>query len=99
MPVRLSNGTGRIDLNPGIGAPMNPDEIKALAEAIERIPGVKGVDFKDVRRVAELLRSSPEIGSIELKGWFGTGVVVTRTPHPFALPAGGHQLVMPPVTG
>ena len=35
--------------------------------------------LKDVRRLAELLRESPEIGSIEVKGWFGTGVVITRT--------------------
>jgi acetyl-CoA carboxylase biotin carboxyl carrier protein len=58
---------------------MNPEEIKALAEVIEKIPGVKGIEFKDVKRLAELLRESPEIGSIELKGWFGTGVVITRT--------------------
>jgi acetyl-CoA carboxylase biotin carboxyl carrier protein len=25
------------------------------------------------------LREAPEIGSIEIKGWFGTGVVITRT--------------------
>ncbi|MBL8989313.1 MAG: acetyl-CoA carboxylase biotin carboxyl carrier protein [Gemmatimonadales bacterium] len=58
---------------------MNPEEIKALAEVIDKVPGVKGIEFKDVRRLAELLRESPEIGSIELKGWFGTGVVITRT--------------------
>jgi acetyl-CoA carboxylase biotin carboxyl carrier protein len=29
--------------------------------------------------LAQLLRESPEIGSIEIKGWFGTGVVITRT--------------------
>ena len=58
---------------------MTPEEIKALADVLEKVPGIKGIDFKDVRRLAELLRSSPEIGSIELKGWFGTGVVITRT--------------------
>ena len=58
---------------------MNPDEIKDLAELLAKVPGIKGIDFKDVRRLAELLRESPEIGSIELKGWFGTGVVITRT--------------------
>jgi len=58
---------------------MTPEEIKALAEVIDKVPAIKGIDFKDVRRLAELLRSSPEIGSIELKGWFGTGVVITRT--------------------
>ena len=58
---------------------MNPDEIKDLAELLAKVPGIKGIDLKDVRRVAELLKESPEIGSIELKGWFGTGVVITRT--------------------
>jgi acetyl-CoA carboxylase biotin carboxyl carrier protein len=58
---------------------MNPEEIKALAEVVQKVPGIRGIDLKDVRRLAELLRESPEIGSIELKGWFGTGVVITRT--------------------
>ncbi|HSE68470.1 MAG TPA: acetyl-CoA carboxylase biotin carboxyl carrier protein, partial [Gemmatimonadales bacterium] len=31
------------------------------------------------RHLVELLRESPEIGSIEVKGWFGTGVLITRT--------------------
>jgi acetyl-CoA carboxylase biotin carboxyl carrier protein len=58
---------------------MNPDEIKDLAELLAKVPGIKGIDLKDVRRVVELLKESPEIGSIELKGWFGTGVIITRT--------------------
>ncbi|MBX3147102.1 MAG: acetyl-CoA carboxylase biotin carboxyl carrier protein [Gemmatimonadales bacterium] len=58
---------------------MNPEKIKALAEVIDKVPGAKAIDMKDVRRLVELLRDSPEIGSIELKGWFGTGVIVTRT--------------------
>jgi acetyl-CoA carboxylase biotin carboxyl carrier protein len=37
------------------------------------------VELKDVKRLAELLRESPEIGSIEVKGFFGTGIVITRT--------------------
>ena len=32
-----------------------------------------------MKRLAQLLREAPEIGSIEVKGWFGTGVVITRT--------------------
>ena len=63
---------------------MSPEEIKALAEVVERVPGIKGIDIKDVRRLAALLRESPEIGSIELRGWFGTGVVITRTQAPGA---------------
>ncbi len=57
---------------------MKPDEMKELAQLIQKVPGLKGIDFKEVKRLAELLRESPEIGSIELKGVFGTGVVITR---------------------
>ncbi len=60
---------------------MNPDEMQDLARAMERVPGLKGVDLRDVRRLAQLLHDHPEIGSIELKGFFGTGVVMTRTSH------------------
>jgi acetyl-CoA carboxylase biotin carboxyl carrier protein len=44
----------------------------------------------------ELLRDSPEIGSIEVKGLFGTGVVVTRTLSgaPMMMPA-AMSLAMP----
>ena len=71
---------------------MKPDEMKELAQLLQKVPSLtKGIDFKDVKRLAELLRESPEIGSIELKGLFGTGVVVTRTGagFPFAGPTGG----------
>ena len=71
---------------------MKPDEMKELAQLLQKVPSLsKGIDFKDVKRLAELLRESPEIGSIELKGLFGTGVVVTRTGAGFlhAGPAGG----------
>jgi acetyl-CoA carboxylase biotin carboxyl carrier protein len=58
---------------------MKPDEMKELAQLIQKVPGLKGIDFKEVKRLADLLRETPEIGSIELKGVFGTGVVITRT--------------------
>jgi len=58
---------------------MKPDEMKELARLIQKVPGLKAVDFKDVKRLTELLQESPEIGSIELRGLFGTGVVVTRS--------------------
>ncbi len=58
---------------------MTPEEMQALARTIEQVPGLKGIDFRDVRRLAQLLRERPEIGSIELKGFFGTGVVISRT--------------------
>jgi acetyl-CoA carboxylase biotin carboxyl carrier protein len=67
---------------------MKPDEMKELAQLIQKVPGLKGIDFKEVKRLTELLRESPEIGSIELKGLFGTGVLITRTgAQPFAAPA------------
>ncbi|MCL4866202.1 MAG: acetyl-CoA carboxylase biotin carboxyl carrier protein, partial [Gemmatimonadales bacterium] len=69
---------------------MTPEETKDLAALLAKIPGVKGIDIKDVRRLTELLRESPEIGSIELRGFFGTGVVITRTGggFPGMVPAG-----------
>jgi acetyl-CoA carboxylase biotin carboxyl carrier protein len=60
---------------------MTPEEMQDLARALEQVPGLKGIDFRDVRRLAQLLHERPEIGSIELKGFFGTGVVITRTHH------------------
>jgi acetyl-CoA carboxylase biotin carboxyl carrier protein len=58
---------------------MTPQEMQELAELLQTVPGIKSIDLKDVRKLAQLLRESPEIGSIEVKGWFGTGVVITRT--------------------
>lgn len=58
---------------------MTPDEIQRIAELLAKTPGAKGIDHKDVKRLVELLRTSPEVGSIEVKGLFGTGVVITRT--------------------
>src|SRR5581483_7823042 len=77
---------------PDPSAPMTPQEMQQLAELLQTVPGIKTVDLKDVRRLAQLLRESPEIGSIELKGWFGTGVVITRTPPAPVVPP-----VAPPV--
>ncbi|HEV8599902.1 MAG TPA: acetyl-CoA carboxylase biotin carboxyl carrier protein [Gemmatimonadales bacterium] len=71
---------------------MKPDEMKELAQLIQKVPGLKGIDFKEVKRLADLLRETPEIGSIELKGIFGTGVVITRTGTQVA----GAQAASPP---
>ncbi len=65
---------------------MNADEMKQLAQLLQKMPGIKSIDLKDVKKLAELLRESPELGSIEVKGFFGTGVVITRTHH--GAPAG-----------
>ena len=58
---------------------MSPQEMQQLAELLQNVPGIRSIDLKDVRRLAQLLREAPEIGSIEVKGWFGMGVVITRT--------------------
>ncbi|MES1259266.1 MAG: acetyl-CoA carboxylase biotin carboxyl carrier protein, partial [Gemmatimonadota bacterium] len=43
-------------------------------------------------RLAQLLHERPEIGSIELKGFFGTGVVISRTSQ-----SGGAPMMVPQV--
>jgi acetyl-CoA carboxylase biotin carboxyl carrier protein len=77
---------------------MTTDEMRQLAELLQGTPGFKTLDLKDVRRLAQLLRESPEIGSIEVKGWFGTGVVITRTGNgvaaaPASAPPAAHAAV------
>ncbi len=69
---------------------MTPQEMKQLAELLQKVPGIKSIELKDVEELAQLLRDAPEIGSIEVKGFFGTGVVITRTAiaPPFAHPVG-----------
>jgi acetyl-CoA carboxylase biotin carboxyl carrier protein len=60
---------------------VNVDEMKQLAQLLQKMPGIKSIELEDVKRLAKLLRDSPELGSIEVKGFFGTGVVITRTHH------------------
>ena len=79
---------------------MTPQEMKQLAELLQKVPGIKSIELKDVEGLAQLLRDAPEIGSIEVKGFFGTGVVITRTSAapafaPVAMPA--PLLAAPPV--
>ncbi|HXE58906.1 MAG TPA: hypothetical protein VNK43_12970, partial [Gemmatimonadales bacterium] len=76
---------------------MNAKELQELAQLLNKVPGIRAPDGKDVRRLAELLQEFPEVGSIEVKGLFGTGIVITRTggalvnmapvPMPVAAPA------------
>jgi len=66
---------------------MSPQEMQELAELLQNVPGIHSIDLKDVKRLAQLLRETPEIGSIEVKGWFGTGVVITRTTAAAAAPS------------
>jgi acetyl-CoA carboxylase biotin carboxyl carrier protein len=58
---------------------VNADEMKQLAQLLQKMPGIKSIELKDVKKLAELLCESPELGAIEVKGFFGTGVVITRT--------------------
>ncbi|HEX5003993.1 MAG TPA: acetyl-CoA carboxylase biotin carboxyl carrier protein [Gemmatimonadales bacterium] len=60
---------------------MNADEMKQVAQLLQKMPGIKSIELKDVKKLAELLRDSPELGSIEVTGFFGTSVVITRTNH------------------
>jgi acetyl-CoA carboxylase biotin carboxyl carrier protein len=68
---------------------VNADEMKQLAQLLQKMPGIKSIELKDVKKLAELLCDSPELGAIEVKGFFGTGVVITRTHHgaPAAFPS------------
>ncbi len=67
---------------------MNPKDATDLAKVLAKQPGIRSVDLKDVRKLAELLHEFPEIGSIEVKGWFETGVIITRT-------GNNHQVAAP----
>jgi acetyl-CoA carboxylase biotin carboxyl carrier protein len=58
---------------------MNVKDTTDLAKMLGKLPGIRTMELKDVRKLAELLHEFPELGSIEVKGWFDTGVVVTRT--------------------
>jgi acetyl-CoA carboxylase biotin carboxyl carrier protein len=73
---------------------MTSKEAQELARLLAKMPGIKSVELKDVRKLAELLREFPELGSIEVKGFFETGVVVTRTGSSVAAP--GTATVSPP---
>jgi len=43
------------------------------------------MNIKEIRELAQLLREIPEVGSIEIRRWFGRGIVITRN----GLTAGG----------
>ena len=36
------------------------------------------MNISDIERLTQILKDHPEVGSIEIKGWFGRGLVVTR---------------------
>ncbi len=91
---------------------MNPKDAQDLAKLLAKIPGIKTAELKDVRKLAELLQEFPEVGSIEVKGFFETGVTITRTgsgpaavsyaPAPMAMPVaapGAHPAAPGPAGG
>jgi acetyl-CoA carboxylase biotin carboxyl carrier protein len=79
---------------------MSPKEMQELAELLQNVTGIHAIDLKDVKRLAQLLRETPEIGSIEVKGWFGTGVVITRTAAaPLPVPIAVSVPAAPPSSG
>jgi acetyl-CoA carboxylase biotin carboxyl carrier protein len=79
---------------------MNPKDAQDLAKVLAKQPSIRPVELKDVRKLVELLHEFPEIGSIEVKGWFETGVVITRTGntlhHAAAVPIAAAQPMAPP---
>ena len=72
---------------------MNSKETQELAKLLAKLPGIRSIELDDVRSMAELLHEFPEIGSIEVRGWFESAVVITRT----GMPVGGAVPVPPPV--
>ncbi|MEO8294166.1 MAG: acetyl-CoA carboxylase biotin carboxyl carrier protein [Gemmatimonadota bacterium] len=36
------------------------------------------MNISDIEHLTRILRESPEVGSIEIRGWFGRGLVITR---------------------
>ena len=71
---------------------MNSKETLELAKLLGKIPGIRSIELGDVRSMAELLREFPEVGSVEVRGWFDTAVVLTRT----GTPVGGPMAVSNP---
>ena len=55
------------------------------------------MDISEIERLARLLRETPEVGSIEVRGWFGSRVVVTRNGvGPMFMAAPAPMAAMPP---
>jgi acetyl-CoA carboxylase biotin carboxyl carrier protein len=75
---------------------VNADEMKQLAQLLQKMPGIKSIELKDVKKLAQLLRDDPELGSIEVTGFFGTGVVITRTNHGVAPAYSSTPMMIPP---
>ena len=44
------------------------------------------MNISDIERLTQILNDHPELGSIEVRGWFGRGLVVTRNGYGVAAP-------------
>jgi acetyl-CoA carboxylase biotin carboxyl carrier protein len=50
------------------------------------------MNISDIERLTRILRESPEVGSIEVRGWFGRGLVITRNGYTGAAPVTVHHV-------
>ena len=57
------------------------------------------MDISEIERLARFLRETPEVGSIEVRGWFGRGVVITRSGSGGTMPPAPMPMVAPPAPG
>ena len=54
------------------------------------------MNISDIERLTQILREHPELGSIEVRGWFGRGLVVTRNGYGVAPAAQLYHAAPPP---
>jgi acetyl-CoA carboxylase biotin carboxyl carrier protein len=52
------------------------------------------MNIEAIRQLAQLLRDTPEVGSIEVRQWFGRGIVITR--NGVTTVSAAHAPVVPP---
>ena len=50
------------------------------------------MNISDIERLTRILRESPEVGSIEIRGWFGRGLVITRNGYTGSAPFTVHHM-------
>ncbi|MEO8201135.1 MAG: acetyl-CoA carboxylase biotin carboxyl carrier protein [Gemmatimonadota bacterium] len=54
------------------------------------------MNISDIERLTRILRESPEVGSIEIRGWFGRGLLITRNGYTGSAPVTVHQMAAHP---
>ncbi len=50
------------------------------------------MNISDIERLTRILRESPEVGSIEVRGWFGRGLLITRNGYSGSAPVTVHHM-------